>query len=372
MTRAGAIRLSILFFLTLILCLPEFFPKVSQIQFLCEPFDPCTPENGSNDAQACGQADRTCTTVITNARSQDRHGEGWYLCQAEMDLHDLQNNTLQPGEHVMMVLTLKADNLSAWNISVFAFLNHTDLYTGPQRDQRLFYCYISPDKSKCPDLNMSTEEPTKENSRPPRPNTSTLKTTTSTKTVTSSIKKITLSMQVTNSTHDLNCQQRSSGYLFYYQENNQTARSPAYPVTHTKVESWCSVIPGVWLILVGIVVVVALLSVGCLISKSRHLYHRTSHLVAYAPVSARDCRLKELNRKRENYDDEDEDDVFSEISSTENRTDGLSPIFEMSETSLDEKDREEDGEDGQCNALVIKQAHRSNPSCSSHEKDEEL
>ncbi|XP_051983207.1 uncharacterized protein si:dkey-192k22.2 [Xyrauchen texanus] len=311
MTRAGAIKLSILFFLTLILCLPEFFPKVSQIQFLCEHFDPCKPENGSSDAQACGQADHTCTTVITNARSQDRHGEGWYLCQAEMDLHDLQNNTLLSGEHVMMELTLKADNLSAWNIT----------------------------------------------------------------------QKITLSMQVTNSTHELNCQQRSSGYLFYYQENNQTARSPAYPVTHTNVESWCSVITEVWVILVGTVLVVALLSVGCLISKSRHLYHRTSHLVAYVPDSACDYRLKELNSKRENYDDEDEDDVFSEISSTENRTDEnlrrvdevmykrrLSPIFEMTETSLDDKYHEEDEEVGQCNALVIKQAHqRSNPSCSSQE-----
>ncbi|XP_051559875.1 uncharacterized protein LOC127444521 isoform X3 [Myxocyprinus asiaticus] len=375
MTRAGAIRLSIIFILTFILCLPEFFPNISQIPFLCEPFDPCTPENGSVDAQVCGPP---CTKVITNASSQDRHGEGWYLCQVEMDLHDLLNNTLQSGEHVMMELTLKAGNLSAWSVSVFAFLNHTDLYTGPQKDQRLFYCYNPPDKSICPDLNISTEEPTKEYSSPPRPNTSTLITITSTKPVTSSLKNTTLSLQVTTSTHELNCRPYSSVYLFYYQEHNQTARSSAFPVTHTKRESWWCVITAVWLILVVTLVVLALLSVGCLISKSRHLYQRRSPL-----VSVRDYQLKELSKKSENsmsnipdvsiamssfgdddYDDDD-DDVFSEIPSKENRSDEnllrvdevlykrrLSPIFEMTETSLDEEDHEEVG---QCNALVIKQ-----------------
>ncbi len=110
---------------------------------------------------------------MINASSQDTRSEGWYLCKTEMDLQLLHNNTLQSGEivvyydfmfeyyccmfivysnhcvhvvhfieeHVMVLLTMKAGNLSGWNISEFAFLNNTDLYTGPQNDQRLFYCY---------------------------------------------------------------------------------------------------------------------------------------------------------------------------------------------------------------------------------------
>lgn len=124
------------------------------------------------------------------------------------------------GEHVKVVLTLKADNHSEWNISVF--INHTDLYTGPQNPQRLFYCNLPPNKSKCPEMN--TEEHTKENS-PARSISFTLKTTTSAKPVTSSLKK------EMSSTQTLNCQLPSSGYLFHYPENNQTARSATFPGT---------------------------------------------------------------------------------------------------------------------------------------------
>ncbi|CAM4497554.1 unnamed protein product [Leuciscus chuanchicus] len=168
---------------------------------------------------------------------------------------------------------MKAGNLTGWNISVFAFLNKTELYTGPQNDQRLFYCYLPPDNSKCPDLNMSTEEPTQQNTSHPRQNTSILKTTSSAKPITSSLKTTTISSQVTASTHELKCQTTSSSFLFYYQEHNETARSAVLPVTQTKKEGW-GVITSVWLALVLTVVVVALLSVGCLIFKSKHSeYH---------------------------------------------------------------------------------------------------
>lgn len=137
-------------------------------------------------------------------------------------------------EDMMVLLTMKAGNLTGWNISVFALLNNTELYTGPQNDQRLFYCYLPPDNSKCPDLNMSTEEPTQQKTSHPRQNTSILKTTSSAKPITSSLKTTTISSQVTASTHAFRCQTTSSSFLFYYQEQNETARSAALPVTQTK------------------------------------------------------------------------------------------------------------------------------------------
>ncbi|XP_056112792.1 uncharacterized protein si:dkey-192k22.2 isoform X1 [Rhinichthys klamathensis goyatoka] len=393
MTRSGAFKLSIVFFLTFILCLPEFFPKVSQIQFCCEPFDPCRPEN---DAKFCGQADPPCATELINASSQQRRDEGWYLCKAEFDLRLLHNNTSQSVEDVMVLLTMKAGNLTGWNISVFAFLNNTELYTGPQNDQRLFYCYLPPDNSQCPDLKMSTEEPTQQNTSHPRQNTSILKTTSSAKPIISSL-KTTTSSQVTASTHELKCQTTSSSFLFYYQEHNETARSAALPVTQTKKEGW-GVITSVWLALVLTVVVVTLLSVGCLIFKSKH---RKSQLFTIVPISASGHQLsKPTENLMSNVPDVSigmysmsDDDVFFEISSTENRTEEnllrladlmykkrLSPIFEIT----DENEEEE-----QCNAPETKEEfkksdqlqhlaaqgncepstylhHRNNFSCSGH------
>ncbi|XP_077061128.1 uncharacterized protein LOC143714068 isoform X1 [Siphateles boraxobius] len=394
MTKSGAFKLGIVFFLTFILCLPEFFPKVSQIQFCCEPFDPCRPENY---AKFCGQADPPCATELINASSQHRGDEGWYLCKAEIDLQLLHNNTSQ-SEDVMVLLTMKAGNLTGWNISVFAFLNNTELYTGPQNDQRLFYCYLPPDNSKCPDLNMFTEEPTQQNTSHQRQNTSILKTTSSAKPhLTSLLKTSTISSQVTASTHELKCQTTSSSFLFYYQEHNETAGSAALPVTQTKKEGW-GVITLVWLALVLTVVVVTLLSVACLIFKSKH---RKSQLFTIVPVSASGNQLsKPTENLMSNVPDVSiamysmsEDDVFFEISSTENRTEEnllrvadlmykkrLSPIFEIT----DENEEEE-----QCNAPETKEEfkkshklqhlaaqgnsepstylhHRNNFSCSGH------
>ncbi|KAK7166495.1 hypothetical protein R3I93_006303 [Phoxinus phoxinus] len=389
MTRSSAFKLILVFILTFILCLPEFFPKVSKIQFCCEPFDPCRPQN---DAKFCGQADPPCATELINASSQHRRDEGWYLCKAEIDLRLLHNNTSQ-SEDVMVLLTMEAGNLTGWNISVFALLNNTELYTGPQNDQRLFYCYLPPDNSKCPVLNMSTEEPTQQNSSHPRQNTSILKTT-SAKPITSSLKTTTISSQVTASTHELQCQTTSSSFLFYYHEHNETARSAALSVTHTKKVGW-GVITSVWLALVLTVIVVTLLSVSCLIFKSKR---RKSHLFTIVPVSASG---HQVSKPTENlmsnvpdvtiamYSMSDDDDVFFEISSTENRTEEnllrvadlmykgrLSPIVEIT----DENEEEE-----QCNAPETKEEfqlqhlaaqgncepstylhHRNNFSCSGH------
>ncbi|XP_058641544.1 uncharacterized protein si:dkey-192k22.2 isoform X3 [Onychostoma macrolepis] len=332
MTRSGAVKLSILFFLTFILCLPEFFPNISQIEFLCEPFDPCTPKN---DAQVCAPSGPPCATEMINASGQHTSSEGWYLCKTEMDLQRLHNNTLQSEEHVMVLLTMKAGNLSGWNIT---------------------------------------------------------------------------------STDELKCQPTSSSFLFYYQENNETARSAALPVTQTRKDGrWC-MITSVWLALVLTVIVVTLLSVGNLIFKSRK---RKSRLVASVPVSVCGHQLKERSKEKENLMSAVPDvsiamcsisdgDVFSEKSSMGNRTEenllkvadltykrSLSPIYEMTETSLDELKQNEDEEDEQCNASVTKEElkkthqlqhlaaqghcepptylhHRSNFSCSGYEEDGEL
>lgn len=197
---------------------------------------------------------------MINASSQHTHGGGWYLCKTEMDLELLYNNTSESGgmffllyyiillstvitnnsnsvhvvnfigQQVMVVLAMKAGNLSGWNISVFAFLNNTDLYTGPQNDQRLFSCNLPPDDSKCPDLNISMHE----NTSTPIQDTSILKTITSANPANYSLKTTTLSFQATASTDGLKCQPSSSSFLFYYQEQNETARSAALQATQTR------------------------------------------------------------------------------------------------------------------------------------------
>ncbi|XP_018972216.2 uncharacterized protein LOC109103284 [Cyprinus carpio] len=347
MTRSGALKLCILFFLTFILCLPEFFPKISQIEFLCEPFDPCTPEN---DTQVCAPYDPPCVIEMINASSQHTRSEGWYLCKTEMDLQLLQNNTSPSEEHVMVLLTMKAGNHSGWNISEFMFLNNTDLYTaGPQNDQRLFYCNLPPDNSKCPDLNISMQE---KNTSPPIQDPSILKTNTSVNPTAFSLKTTTLSFQETPSTDELKCQPTSSSFLFYYQMNNETARSAALPVTQTRKDGWWCVITSVWLALVLTVIVVTLLSVGNMIFKSRK---RKSGLVASVPVSARGRQLKELSKQKENLMSAvptvsiamcclSDGDVFYEKPSMGNRTEenllkvadltykrSLSPVYEIIE-----------------------------------------
>ncbi|XP_016106793.1 uncharacterized protein [Sinocyclocheilus grahami] len=253
-----------------------------------------------------------------------------YLCKTEMDLQLDHNNTSQSEEHVMVLLTMKAGNLSGWNISEFAFLNNTDLYTGPQNDQRLFYCYLPPDNSKCPDLK-----------------------------------------------DELKCQPTSSSFLLYYQENNETARSAALPVIQTRKDDWWCVITSVWLALVLTVVVLTLLSVGNLIFKSRK---RKSRSGASVPVSVRGHQLKEL--------------IMSAVPAVSIATCSISEnllkvadltykIF-LYKTSLDEEEQNEDEEDEQCNASLQHLAaqghcepptyldHRSNFSCSGHEEDGEL
>ncbi|XP_043103661.1 uncharacterized protein si:dkey-192k22.2 [Puntigrus tetrazona] len=397
MTRSSAFKLGILFFLTFILCLPEFFPKISQIEFLCEPFDPCTPEN---DAQVCSPSDPPCATEMINASSQHTHSEGWYLCKTEMDLQLLHNTVpSQSEEHVMVQLVMKAGNLSGWNISEFAFLNNSDLYTGPQK--RLFYCCLLPDNSKCPDLNISMQE---KNTSSPTQDTAILKNTTSANPTAFSLKTSTLSFRATASTVELKCQTTSSSFLFYYQESNETARSAALPVTQKRKDGrWC-VITSLWMALVLTVLVVTLLSVCNLIFKSRK---RKSHLM---PVSAHGHQPKVLSKQKENLMSDVPDVsivmcsndgyVFSGKSSVGNRTEedllkvadrtckrNLPPIYEITETS-----QNEDEEDEQCNAMVTKEEfkkthqlqhlgaqghceaqtylhHRSNFSCIGHEED---
>ncbi|XP_056593259.1 uncharacterized protein si:dkey-192k22.2 isoform X2 [Triplophysa dalaica] len=229
------------------------------------------------------------------------------LCIFDVYFFILNN---QAGEHVMVVLTLKAGNHSEWNITLF--INHTDLYTGPQNPQRLFYCYLPPNRSKCPDMN------TKENN-PARPSVSTLQNTTSAKPVSSSF-KIEMS-----STQKLNCQLPSCGYLFHYPENNQTAGSAVFPRTPTRNQSWWSVTTGVRIILVLVLVTVASTSAGCLV-KDRRVYHRKSNLLT---VSARDCQLKELSERRGNLTGSAPDAFAFGV-------DELSPIYEITENSLDE------------------------------------
>nr|XP_055061621.1 uncharacterized protein si:dkey-192k22.2 isoform X3 [Misgurnus anguillicaudatus]XP_055061622.1 uncharacterized protein si:dkey-192k22.2 isoform X3 [Misgurnus anguillicaudatus] len=365
MRRADVIKLSFIFFLIFILCLLEFLPQETQVQFLCETVDPCTPKNGSGDVLVCGQANLPCPTEIINGSSQDEPTD-WYVCKREMDSEVLHDNTSVSGEHVMVVHTLKGYNLSEWNVSVFTFLNHTDLYTGPQDYQRHFYCLLPPNKSKCPDI---TEEPPKENFN--RPITFQLTTTASPKPVTSSLKKTILSSKEMSYTQKLNCQPGSNHFI-HYQENS------SFPRMQTKkgLESWWCVTTAVWFFLVLILLIVALTSVSDRISKSRRIHKKKSNLVV---VSPRDYQLTEINEHRGNSRNS-ASDVFVTVCSGENGNPRkvnvpfkrpLSPINEITENSLDEDHEEEEEQ----RSLVTKQAHlhhRSNPSRSCHGTDGEL
>ncbi|XP_065110639.1 uncharacterized protein [Paramisgurnus dabryanus] len=339
MRRADVIKLSIIFFLIFILCMLEFFPQ------------------------------------IINGSSQDEPTD-WYVCKREMDSDVLHDNTSVSGDHVMMVLR-KGFNLSEWNSSIFTFLNHTNLYTGPQDHQRHFYCLLPPNKSKCPDI---TENPPKENFNPPI--TFQLTTTASPKPNTSSFKKPILSSNEMSYAQKLNCQPGSNHFI-HYQEN-----SP-FPKTQTKkgLESWWCVTTAVWFFLVLTLLIVALTSVSVRISKSRRIHKKKSNLVV---VSPRDYQLTEINEHRGNSRNSASDVFVTVCSENENPLKvtvpfkrPLSPINEITENSLDEDHEEEEEQ----NSLVTKQEfteskghlqtsahlhHRSNPSRSCHETDGQL
>nr|XP_055061624.1 uncharacterized protein si:dkey-192k22.2 isoform X5 [Misgurnus anguillicaudatus] len=68
----------------------------TQVQFLCETVDPCTPKNGSGDVLVCGQANLPCPTEIINGSSQDEPTD-WYVCKREMDSEVLHDNTSVSG-----------------------------------------------------------------------------------------------------------------------------------------------------------------------------------------------------------------------------------------------------------------------------------
>lgn len=222
----------------------------------------------------------------------------------------------------MAILTMKTANLSVWNYSVFAFLNNTDLYTEAHDEQTFFYCNLPLDNSKCPVFQ-----------------------------------------------DELKCQATSSSFLFYYHEHNVTARSAELPDTQAK---------RVWLALVLTVVVLTLLSVAFLIIKSCQLYHRKSKMVKLLPLSAGKRQLEKQSKQKQNSMSNVPDVSIPISSMNENLLKvadhmykrSLSPIYEITETSLDEERQNENQEEERCNASVPLEAymhHRSNFSYSSHE-----
>ncbi|TRY99999.1 hypothetical protein DNTS_007786 [Danionella cerebrum] len=266
MTRSAAFKVAIIFFIVITLVLPEFFTKISQIEFLCKPFEPCLAEN---EKQICGSSGSPCDTKTVNGSNKQRQ-EGWSICITDMDLR-LLKNTSKSGKHVRIILNL---NSSRFNYSVFVFLNNTDLYTEVQSDQKLFYCNLPPDKSKCPLLNTTADE----NSRPSQTNTSIIQNVTSLKslepTKPTNEKK---TFKETAIEHGIECQPTSSSFLFYYQKPHNTTTGPAQlQDTHDDT---------VWLVLVLTVALVTILTVIIQIVKSCQHYHRASQtdgLVSFA------------------------------------------------------------------------------------------
>ncbi|XP_062865249.1 uncharacterized protein si:dkey-192k22.2 [Trichomycterus rosablanca] len=150
MARRTLIKLFVLVLLTFIICLPEFFPseKVSQITFLCSPFDPCDPPGGRghHDGKVYTVLDYVsesyalCEVEPKNATNRDQALNEWFVCKTEADLEGLRHNASISEIDVEVVLMLQTMDLAYQNFTVSGHFNHTGLHIETQHNITLLNC----------------------------------------------------------------------------------------------------------------------------------------------------------------------------------------------------------------------------------------
>ncbi|MCJ8749275.1 hypothetical protein PDJAM_G00174430 [Pangasius djambal] len=171
MTKATIAKLTVLIFLAFIVCLPEFFPSEElQVQFLCSPFDPCSPNSGRDhhDGQVYemyGSAGITCPRCeAQNATNQDEAVKEWFVCETHADLWSLSDNASisEMDMEVIVTLQITAPPLLQ-NVTLNGHFNRSGLHIETQHNITLFGCCIQNDstqqnKDKTPQSSSSNKD----------------------------------------------------------------------------------------------------------------------------------------------------------------------------------------------------------------------
>ncbi|GAA6214702.1 uncharacterized protein LOC108896564 [Lates japonicus] len=167
MTRAALAKLLILLILAFIICLPEFFSlyRVSKVNFLCLPYQPCKRgnqvkrgESGKiRDAeikrtdecdpswtaewvkweQACTQeSESNITDPAPDSRSDDSE-KSWFMCQADTDMAELHSNISSSAVtvHLEVSVELQLNNAKTLNLTLYGRSNYSSLDLHPPEEQ---------------------------------------------------------------------------------------------------------------------------------------------------------------------------------------------------------------------------------------------
>ncbi|KAF7666232.1 hypothetical protein LDENG_00114490 [Lucifuga dentata] len=163
MTRAALIKLLILVILAFILCLPEFFKlyRVSRVQFICLPYQPCEQGNwmrmgqhekrdaevrredtgmchpsqtpGSEKLEpACTQG---CLGNMTDPgldsmNGNNNQGMSWFMCKTDRDMTRFHINNLLSDLKLYLEVSveLQLGDAHTLNLTLYGLSNHSSLY----------------------------------------------------------------------------------------------------------------------------------------------------------------------------------------------------------------------------------------------------
>ncbi|KAK2817005.1 hypothetical protein Q5P01_025196 [Channa striata] len=186
MARAALTKLFILVILAFIICLPEFFSlyKVSKVNFLCLPYQPCVEGDQAKKGvnletagaeirricdpaqtvehekleQACAQANQSNTTGLASGfrgSSKDRE-DSWFTCQTDTDMMELHSNILTSVVKVYLEVSVEfhLDDTEALNVTFYSHNNFSSLHldsleeeeeertTSDEEQNEAFYCCL--------------------------------------------------------------------------------------------------------------------------------------------------------------------------------------------------------------------------------------
>ncbi|KAM9314443.1 uncharacterized protein KZ484_024189 isoform 2-T3 [Pholidichthys leucotaenia] len=161
MARAALAKLLLLVILTFIICLPEFFTsyRVSKVNFLCLPYQPCKQENqmskdgnGKNDevkkrSNICDPSqdqdhenwEHACTEEIENYTTDSRRGGkhdkmSWFICEPDMNITTLTTNMSSADLQLEVSAVLQLSDTETLNLTLYGCNKHSSLHLHPPEE----------------------------------------------------------------------------------------------------------------------------------------------------------------------------------------------------------------------------------------------
>ncbi|XP_072239946.1 uncharacterized protein [Leuresthes tenuis] len=188
MTKAVLAKLLLLVILAFIICLPEFFTlhRVSKVNFLCLPYQPCEqgnqvkkggdgrPENRQDKRgdicnpspapdheeweQLCLQENQR---YVTDSAPETRTGgddlkRSWFMCETDNDMEEIQSNISSSALtlHLEVSVKIQINSAETLNLTLYGHSNHSSLHLHPPEEEKgekgddegqreAFYCCLS-------------------------------------------------------------------------------------------------------------------------------------------------------------------------------------------------------------------------------------